>query len=723
MNNLTVIVPYYNNEDTLKVCINSLKGQRYQQFNYIFINDGSTDASEQIVEREMADVDAERVQHITLKENHGHAHARNKGMEAVNTPYFMFVDADDVLASYALRFYSQNLNQSDALIAPIHKFAVRTPQYVDLNKVKVRHYHGKGNANSFLRKNSVCNMVLRTGIVRGNNLRFAEDIQIYADQTFLLQYVQHVDRFVRIYGFPFYFRGELLDPFNTLQLSERAFSLRFNDYVKSFYKSIQLTDNRENQQFLKTKMVNTLISSFDPSHPDVHERYLDHRNLLSKVSKDLLPSILKSKKFLFGVEMALTALGKNDSAQKFNHFRYITRHLKNVLLRNKDKDLSRYKLTDKPENVDDKTIVFEAFGGKNYSDSPKYIYEYMAKHYPYFNYKWVVKKPDKTEVPGPAEKVKKNSREYYEAYSQASHWVSNARIPLSINKKSNQLYYQTWHGTPLKRLAGDQKYVRMPGTTTAKYKVNFRTETDRWDYLVSPNRYSTDIFQSAFWMDRDRIIETGYPRNDILVNRQNDQELINHIREKVNIPECKKVIMYAPTWRDDEFVKKGQYLFNLKIDLENLYKELGDDTVILLRMHYLIANALDLAGYEDFAIDVSDYDDVSELFLISDALITDYSSVMFDYGILKRPQFFFAYDIEKYDKGLRGFYMDYKSDLPGSIHTDAHELTENLKNLDKVQKDYQDKIDAFYDRFCSIEKGNASQIIGDMIAKDIEGKE
>ncbi|MEJ7388441.1 CDP-glycerol glycerophosphotransferase family protein, partial [Staphylococcus epidermidis] len=82
---------------------------------------------------------------------------------------------------------------------------------------------------------------------------------------------------------------------------------------------------------------------------------------------------------------------------------------------------------------------------------------------------------------------------------------------------------------------------------------------------------------------------------------------------------------YAPTWRDDEFIKKGQYLFNLKIDLDNLYKQLGDDYVILLRMHYLIANALDLSGYENFAIDVSDYDDVSEIFLISDALITDYS--------------------------------------------------------------------------------------------------
>ena len=94
--------------------------------------------------------------------------------------------------------------------------------------------------------------------------------------------------------------------------------------------------------------------------------------------------------------------------------------------------------------------------------------------------------------------------------------------------------------------------------------------------------------------------------------------------------------------------------------------------MILLRMHYLISNALDLSGYENFAIDVSNYNDVSELFLISDCLITDYSSVMFDYGILKRPQFFFAYDIDKYDKGLRGFYMNYMEDLPGPIYTEPY---------------------------------------------------
>lgn len=162
-------------------------------------------------------------------------------------------------------------------------------------------------------------------------------------------------------------------------------------------------------------------------------------------------------------------------------------------------------------------------------------------------------------------------------------------------------------------------------------------------------------------------------------------------------------------------LKKGKYLFELKINLENLQKEIGEEYVILLRMHYLISNALDLSGYEDFAIDVSNYNDISELYLISDALITDYSSVMFDFGILKRPQFFFAYDIEKYDKGLRGFYMDYMKELPGEIITDEFELAEQLKNIDEHKEKYKDKIEKFYDKFCSIEKGQSSKLIGDYI--------
>src|SRR5699024_12506989 len=113
-------------------------------------------------------------------------------------------------------------------------------------------------------------------------------------------------------------------------------------------------------------------------------------------------------------------------------------------------------------------------------------------------------------------------------------------------------YIQTWHGTPLKRMGNDIAEVKMPRTNTEKYKRNFKNETKRWDVLISPNEYSTEIFQSAFWMDRENILEIGYPRNDVLVNNQNDQKYIEEIKRKLNIPKDKKIILYAKTWSENE---------------------------------------------------------------------------------------------------------------------------------------------------------------------------
>lgn len=517
----------------------------------------------------------------------------------------------------------------------------------------------------------------------------------------------------------FHNRGEVYDPFNGNTLSDQDFVLTFDDYVESFFDAMQRTDNKKIQSFLIDKMKNEIKQGFDPSLRDIKARYVALEDSLIKVVKAVKWNIIRDGKLLYNLEVLFLAMNDVDHAKYINKLRKKTRLVKDIVTNSKAKERSRYQLTDDKDIVDDKTIVFESFGGKNYSDSPKYIYEYMQQHYPQLNYIWVCARPEQTVIPGNAIKVQKGSRAYYQAYAKAKYWVSNARLPLYLNKKENQVYIQTWHGTPLKRLANDMKVVRMPGTTTANYKKNFYSEASRWDYLVSPNRYSTNIFKTAFWMDEARIWEIGYPRNDVLVTRQNDTDYLNQIKRDLNLPEDKKVIMYAPTWRDDEFVKKGQYLFDLKINLANLQKQIGDDYVILLRMHYLIANALDLNGYEDFAIDVSNYNDISELYLISDALITDYSSVMFDYGILKRPQFFFAYDIEKYDKGLRGFYMDYMNDLPGEIITDEFKLAEELKHIDKHKERYKDKIEKFYQDFCSLEKGHASQFIGDHIYNDI----
>ncbi|MCJ1656993.1 bifunctional glycosyltransferase family 2 protein/CDP-glycerol:glycerophosphate glycerophosphotransferase [Staphylococcus sp. NRL 16/872] len=719
MNKLTIIITYYNAEDYIAGCIDSLKSQRNQDFNLVIVDDGSTDNSTETLQQALQSYDKE-VNFIQLPNNTGHAHARNIALKEANGQYVMFLDADDQLASYAIDFYFRHLNGLDTLIAPIHKFAMQRPQYVDQDKVRVQYLSHKKNPNSILRKETACNILFRNAIIKAHNIEFNEDLNIFTDTSFVLEYLRYAENFVRILSFPFYFRGEVYDPFVGNTLSDQDFVYKFDDYVDSFFDAMQRTNDKEVKNFLIQRMKNEIKKGFDPSLRDIKARYLTLESSLVKVVKALKWNIIKDGKLLYNLEILFLSMDDVENAKYVNNLRKRSRLIKNIVTNSKIKERSRYQLTDNEEVVDPNTIVFETFGGKNYSDSPKYIYEYMQDHYPHLNYIWVFNKPDNNNVPGNATKVKKGSKEYYEAYAKAKYWVSNARLPLYLNKKENQIYIQTWHGTPLKRLANDMKVVRMPGTTTASYKKNFYAEASRWDWLVSPNRYSSDIFKTAFWMDEDRIWEIGYPRNDILVTRQNDTEYQEQIKRNLNLPKDKKVIMYAPTWRDDEFVKKGQYLFDLKINLANLQKEIGDDYIILLRMHYLIANALDLHGFEDFAIDVSNYNDISELYLISDALITDYSSVMFDYGILKRPQFFFAYDIEKYDKGLRGFYMDYMNDLPGEIITDEFKLAEELKHLDQHKVKYKDKIEKFYNDFCSLEQGKSSQFIADYIYNDIE---
>ncbi|EZX25757.1 hypothetical protein V070_00255 [Staphylococcus aureus C0673] len=714
MNELTIIITYYNKEDYILDCIGSIKNQRNQNFDLIIVNDGSTDSSNRLVNEAINNYD-KSVNHINLDRNYGHAYARNIALENVETKYFMFLDADDQLASYSVEYYLSKINGLDGLIGPINKFSLKKPQYVNKDKIRIDYLTKDNNPNSFLRKNTVCNILFKTSIVKAHNIRFNEDLKIYIDTSFTLEYIKYVERFVRLRNFPFYFRGEIYDPFEGNTLSDQDFIFTFEDYVNSYLDSIKRTNNKEILNFLSQKMKLEIKKGFDPSLRDINIRYSVLEKPLINIVKTLKWNIIKDGKILYKLELLFLSMDDIENAKYINNIRSVSRHVKNIVQNNKMKNRSKYQLLDKEEAVNNETIVFESFGGKNYSDSPKYIYEYMQKHYPKLNYIWVFKNPDQNVITGNAVKVKKGSKEYYDAYSKAKFWVTNARLPLYLNKKDNQIYIQTWHGTPLKRLANDMKIVRMPGTTTPKYKKNFYAETSRWDYLISPNRYSTNIFKTAFWMDENRTLEIGYPRNDILVNRSNDQKYIEKLKKELNIPKGKKIIMYAPTWRDDEFVKKGKYLFDLKINLENLQKELGDEFVILLRMHYLISNALDLSGYEDFAIDVSNYNDISELYLISDALITDYSSVMFDFGILKRPQYFFAYDIEKYDKGLRGFYMDYMNDLPGEIITDEFKLAEELKDIDKHKEKYKDKIERFYDKFCSIEKGQSSKIIGDFI--------
>lgn len=358
--------------------------------------------------------------------------------------------------------------------------------------------------------------------------------------------------------------------------------------------------------------------------------------------------------------------------------------------------------------VNQKLVVFESFLGKQYSCNPRAIYEYLQSNHPEYKMYWSVDKRytalfEEAGIPH----LKRFSVGWLLKMTRAHYWVTNSRMPLWIPKPKHTVYLQTWHGTPLKKLASDMKEVHMPGTTTESYKENFHAESSKWDYLISPNAYSSEIFARAFNVDPSKILETGYPRNDLLYNG-NNRVTIDSLKQKIGVPVEKKVILYAPTWRDDEFYSKGKYKFEIKLNLDQMRQELGDEYVILLRLHYLISENLDLSAYQGFAYDASSYEDISHLYLISDLLITDYSSVFFDYANLQRPMLFYVYDIEKYRDKLRGFYFDFEGTAPGPLVRSSDAVIESIKAME-LEKPVE--LDQFHEKFCALEDGQASRRI------------
>lgn len=364
-------------------------------------------------------------------------------------------------------------------------------------------------------------------------------------------------------------------------------------------------------------------------------------------------------------------------------------------------------------HVDDSMIFFESFFGKAYSGNPKYIYETMLemgmdKDYTFV---WAYSGEDKDIIPGnPIIVDRFQPGDYYKYLALSKYWVNNIIFPIHTKRPGN-VYLQTWHGTPLKKLGFD---ITIPGPEV-QGRQNFYHESRNWDYLISSNPYSSKIFRRAFKYNKE-MLELGYPINDIFF-KDND-EFVANLKSKLGINPDKKVILYAPTWKDDEKNESWQHYFNLEIDLNRLYEEFSDEYVFILKMHHLVSENLVIDDkMKDFAIDLSSYDDIQELYIMSDMLITDYSSVFFDYAHSKRPILFFVPDLNHYIENVRGLYLNMEKELPGPLVRDNDELIDIIRNIDDVTSEYSDKYDEFYERFCSLCNGNSAREIIEKVFK------
>ncbi len=373
------------------------------------------------------------------------------------------------------------------------------------------------------------------------------------------------------------------------------------------------------------------------------------------------------------------------------------------------------------ENIqtDPKLIVFESFQGRSYSCSPKAIYEYMlsCKEFSDYKYVWVFRDVQAHgNFPNNTKLVKFDSEESFKAYSAAGTWIVNSRLRDFLVPREDQKYIQCWHGTPLKKIGCDITCAGNATSTVEEIHAEYTGDAEKIHKFISPSDYTTEKLISAFNLQslnkENDIIQQGYPRNDALFKFTG--ETVSEIKEKLNIPENKKVILYCPTFRDNQHNSEG-YTLEIGMDFGSIKEKFGDDVIILFRAHYFISSKFNFDAYENFVINVSDYDDINDLYIISDILITDYSSVFFDFANLCRPMIFYIYDSTEYKSNMRDFYFG-TAMLPGFSASSQEKLEKAIFDILADFKKggnglmrYSTAIRAFNKKFNPLEDGHSAE--------------
>lgn len=346
------------------------------------------------------------------------------------------------------------------------------------------------------------------------------------------------------------------------------------------------------------------------------------------------------------------------------------------------------------------TALFESFYGASATCNPRAIANRMASDDGTHPVVWSVN--DLSVKVGPGQRrVVRYTRAWYEHLASARYLVNNTNFPWFFTKRPSQYYLQTWHGTPLKRIGHDILEVTFGG---GDYLERMDREAATWDALISPNGYSSDIFPRAFAFDGP-LLEIGYPRNDVVARdpRHRRAETL----AALGIDPAKTVVLYAPTWRDITYKSSTGAAVTEYLDPEVFAAALGETHHLVLRGHSNTAareRVVDVPGVTD----ATDYPEVAELYGAADVLVTDYSSVMFDFAVTRKPIVYLVPDLEQYRDRYRGFYFDLEHDAPGPLTRTTEDLVAWLAEPSRLEE-YEPARERFRTTFCSMEDGHATE--------------
>lgn len=401
--------------------------------------------------------------------------------------------------------------------------------------------------------------------------------------------------------------------------------------------------------------------------------------------------------------------------------KFIGSPVKNTLMNTGYKRNRIYANFYETKKVVDNIILYESRDGKSITDSPYAIFKFLISQPQFKNYKhvWSVQDFKELEIVMNRYKeldnvifVKRNSTKYLEYLATAKYLINNSTFQNFFIPKEEQIYINTWHGTPLKKMG-----FEIPGNPATSRNVvrNFLSSS----ILISPNEHTTDMYLKSYKLDgvySGEIIEDGYPRIDLTLNTSETKLINDLVSAGLKIDKSKKNILYAPTWKGTNVNQARNDMEQIISDMNILKEKNGNEYNVLIKVHpFLYPTAKNIIEIKDILI--PDYIDTNEMLSATDLLITDYSSIFFDYLVTDKPILFYMWDAEYY-MDSRGSYIGFE-ELPGPVLYNIDELTEAVDYIEKVKISYQDNYSKMKEKFTKYDDGNVTSRLVEYIFNDV----
>ena len=735
----SVIVPVYNVQAYLREAIASVQMQDFTDVEIVVVDDATPDHSGAIADQMAAD--DPRITVVHLPANVGLGMARNAGIAAATGDYLLFLDGDDTLAPGSLSAIATKLQRNDCpelLIFNYPRFWWDGRQAVSwgaeqLAQLSTQVFAPADHPELFTLLPISCSKAYRRDFLQRLAVTFPTGF--YEDISFTYTVLLNARTAVTLNQVVLMYRqrrggGNILKT-----TSDKHFDI-FAQYDTVFAEAERTGLNPAARKKLYDVMINhyvTIITSADRIARSQRRAFFaasgesarklqrtdigDHR---SNAASDLRGRLMRDQHW--GRFRAYVWLDRKRSPARRAAGK-VYWPVRRVLRKVRALGRLSYRWH-RMRPIDEQLVVFSEYWGTGFGCNPRAIFEQLPAVAPGLKAVWILTDSKAAALPPGTPHVQPDSLAQWKVLARAKYFVSNVNFPGAYVKRPGQVHVQTMHGTPLKYCGLDvlnsagaamavdprRNVARQDGNVVTGSQSRMHQEfadmlvrSDRWDYAISSNAYSTEMWSHAYPCNY-QWLEVGYPRNDVLVTAGAAD--VAAARARLGIADDTIAVLYAPTFRETT----GDP--SLRVDVAALAQAAGPEYVFIVRAHHTatFGGALDALIDIGTVIDGSSIASISDCYLAADVLITDYSSVMFDYAHLDRPIVIYADDWDSY-RQVRGAYFDLMAQPPGAIARTQRQIQQLFTTGDYDTEQTTGLRTSFRSRFCSFDDGHAAEAV------------